>query len=111
DGMKGVTPILSDLPPPSSLSRPDGTHSGNPAVRKAVAAGEVQHMAWACERSDGARGFGFTGAHFHKNWGDDNFRRVVVNAILWTAKVDVPADGANCKLAPDELNRYLDNKK
>ena len=33
DGMKGVTPILTDLPPRDSLSRPDGPHSGNPHVR------------------------------------------------------------------------------
>jgi type 1 glutamine amidotransferase len=110
DDMKGVTPILSDLPPKETLSRPDGAHSGNLAVRKAVADGELQHVAWACERPDGARGFGFTGGHFHKNWGDENFRRIVVNAILWTAKFDVPAGGASVQLAPSDLNRYLDKK-
>jgi type 1 glutamine amidotransferase len=110
DGMKGVTPILSDLPPADTLSRPDGAHSGNPAVRKAVADGELQHVAWACERPDGARGFGFTGGHFHRNWGDENFRRVVVNAILWTAKVDVPKDGAKVDLAASDVNRFLDKK-
>ena len=31
--MEGVTPILSAHPPASTLSRPDGAHSGNPAVR------------------------------------------------------------------------------
>jgi len=47
DKMKGVTPILSDLPPPETLWRKDGARSGNPAVRKVVAAGEKQHVAWA----------------------------------------------------------------
>ena len=111
DGMKGVTPILSDLPGKDTLTRPDGAHSGNPDVRKAVAAGEIQHVAWACERTDGARGFGFTGGHFHKNWSDDNFRKVVVNAILWAAKFDVPAAGAPVVLAPGDASRYLDKKK
>ena len=93
EGMKGVTPILSDLPPQDSLSRPDGTHSGNPAVRAAVARKEPQHMAWAFEREDGGRGFGFTGGHVHWNWADPNFRKLVLNAIVWCAKGDVPADG------------------
>jgi hypothetical protein len=110
DGMKGVTPILSDLPPPSTLQRGDGPHSGNPAVRQAVAAGELQHMAWACQRPDGARGFGFTGGHYHKNWGDENFRRVVVNGILWTAQVGIPAGGAPVRLDPAEVNQHLDKK-
>jgi hypothetical protein len=30
DKMDGVTTILTDLPPVSTLDRPDGTHSGNP---------------------------------------------------------------------------------
>ena len=93
EGMKGVTPILTDLPPDSTLSRPDGAHSGNPHVRAAVARGERQHVAWACEREDGGRGFGFTGGHYHWNWGDPNFRKLVLNAILWSAKAEVPAGG------------------
>ncbi|MEX1223956.1 MAG: family 16 glycoside hydrolase, partial [Pirellulales bacterium] len=32
--MKGVTPILTALPPDSTLSRGDGAHSGNPHVRE-----------------------------------------------------------------------------
>jgi type 1 glutamine amidotransferase len=93
DGMRGVTPILSDLPPRDSLSRPDGTHSGNPQVRTAVARKEVQHVAWAAERDDGGRGFGFTGGHVHWNWADPNFRKLVLNAIAWCAKVEVPSAG------------------
>jgi hypothetical protein len=93
DGLNGVTPILTALPPPETLSRPDGPHAGNPAVRAAIARKEPQHVAWATERDDGGRGFGFTGAHWHWNWADPNFRRLVLNAIAWCAKVDVPADG------------------
>ncbi|MEZ6134545.1 MAG: NPCBM/NEW2 domain-containing protein [Pirellulaceae bacterium] len=93
--MQGVTPILSAVPPEDTMRRPDGPHSGNPAVRKAVAAGELQHMAWAAERAGGGRGFGFTGGHFHWNWGDSNFRKVVLNAIVWTAHGDIPKDGVN----------------
>jgi Trehalose utilisation len=97
DGMHGVTPILTDLPPESSLSRPDGPHEGNPAVRAAIAEGEPQCMAWAVERDDGGRGFGFTGGHFHWNWSNPNFRKLVLNAIVWCAKVEVPPNGVQDK--------------
>lgn len=93
EGMQGVTPILTALPPDTTLQRRDGAHSGNPHVRKAIANKEPQHVAWASERADGGRGFGFTGGHSHWNWGDDNFRKVVLNAIVWVAKGEVPAEG------------------
>jgi len=110
DGMKGVTPILSAVPTPDTTSRPDGTHSGNPAMRKMVADGLPQHVAWASERPDGGRGFGLTGAHEHRNWGDDNFRKVVLNAILWVAKADVPKNGVQSTVTQEQLAQNLDAK-
>jgi hypothetical protein len=79
-------------------------------VRDAVKNREPQHMAWASERADGGRGFGWTGAHFHKNWGNDNFRKLVLNAILWTAKADVPVEGVQSEVAPEQLKENLDPK-
>lgn len=110
DGMKDVTPILSAVPPASTTNRNDGPHEGNPTVRELVARGEPQHVAWACERSDAGRGFGFTGAHFHQNWGNDDFRKLVLNAILWVAKADVPRDGVQSKVTPEQLEQNLDPK-
>ena len=110
EGMTGVTPILTAVPPASTMKRPDGPHEGNPDVRAAVQRGEPQHMAWACEREDGGRGFGFTGAHYHKNWGNDDFRKLVLNAILWTAKMDVPADGVASQVSEEDLLQNLDQK-
>jgi type 1 glutamine amidotransferase len=95
ENMEGVEPILTDLPSLDTLSRPDGPHSGNPAVRAAVAAKEPQHVAWATERADGGRGFGCTGGHNHWNWGNNQFRKLLLNAIVWTAGVDLPADGVD----------------
>ncbi|WLD10243.1 DUF1080 domain-containing protein [Planctellipticum variicoloris] len=104
ENMEGVTPILTDLPPKESLSRPDGPHSGNPAVREAIAKGESQHMAWARQRPDGGRGFGCSGGHVHWNWGNDQFRKLILNAIVWTSGADVPADGVNAgKVSVDDL--------
>jgi type 1 glutamine amidotransferase len=110
DGMQGVTPILTAIPPESTMSRPNGTHEGNPEVREAVKRGEPQHMAWACERPDGGRGFGFTGAHYLKNFGNGDFRKLVLNAILWTAHIEVPADGVQSQVSEDDLKKNLDKK-
>jgi hypothetical protein len=101
EGMKGVVPILTALPPASTLVRPDGTlsrpegaHENNPAVRAAVLERkEPQHVAWAVERADGGRSFSFTGGHWHWNWGHPMQRKLVLNAIAWAAKADVPANG------------------
>lgn len=110
EGMKGVTPILSAVAPPSTMNRPDGPHSGNPAVREAVAKGEPQHVMWAYERPDGGRGFGFTGGHFHNNWGHDDFRKVVLNALLWIAKAPIPPGGVQSVVTPEDLKENLDPK-
>ncbi len=110
--LKGVTPILSAVPGADTLKRPDGPRSGNPTVRKAVANRENQHVAWAYDRPEGkGRGFGFTGAHNHVSWQNDNFRTVVLNAILWTAHVEVPEEGVPSKKPTDEeIRANLDDK-
>lgn len=95
ESMKGVTPILSAVPPASTMERPDGHHSGNATVRKMVAEGLPQHVCWVVEREDGGRGFGFTGAHYHANWANNSFRKTVLNAITWIAGADVPAAGVS----------------
>lgn len=107
---KGVLPILAAAAPESTMSRADGPHEGNPAAREAVKRGDPQVVAWLYERPDGGRGFGFTGGHFHKNWGNDDVRKVVLNAILWTAKADVPSAGVTTPVSAEELKQNLDPK-
>jgi len=111
EGMQGVTPILSAVPDGSTTNRSDGPHSGNPTMREMVARGDFQHVAWAAERADGGRGFGFTGGHFHHNWGTNDFRKLMLNAILWVAKVEIPAEGVESTLAPGQLESNLDVKE
>jgi putative membrane-bound dehydrogenase-like protein len=70
-----------------------------------------QTLMWGIERPDGGRGVGFTGGHYHRNWAVDGFRTLVLNAIIWTAGVDVPANGVKSRpLTEDELNANLDDK-
>jgi len=54
-----------------------------------------QVVAWAVERKDGGRGFGFTGGHYFENWYIPEYRKMVLNAIVWTAKVEVPKTGVD----------------
>lgn len=110
DNRKGLTPILVAVPDASTTSRPDGHHSGNPTVRAAVSRGDPQTVAWAYERTNGGRGFGFTGAHFHANWGHDDFRKLALNAILWLAKMEVPASGVESRVTGSDLESNLDPK-
>jgi type 1 glutamine amidotransferase len=70
-----------------------------------------QTLMWGIERPDGGRGVGFTGGHYHRNWGIDDFRKLVLNAIVWTAGLDVPAGGVtSTPLTDADLNANLDDK-
>jgi type 1 glutamine amidotransferase len=106
--MTGVTAILSAVPPDATRERPDGPHSNNPTVRAGKGGREV--LAWAYERPGGGRGFGCTGAHFHKNWADGDFRRLMLNGLVWTTGLDVPAEGVASVVSADDLTANLDDK-
>ena len=81
-----------------------------PAGEEAL--GSTQTLMWAVERPDGGRGVGFTGGHWHRNWAVDDFRTLVLNAIVWTAKLDVPQDGVRSQpVSERQLNENLDAKK
>jgi len=96
-GMKNVTPILSAVPPDKSR--------GTQAAREHP--GREEFLAWASEGPGKHRGFGFTGGHFHSAWGNENFRRVVLNALYWTAHAEVPKQGVQTKLTMEQLDKML----
>jgi len=91
--MAGITPILSAVPPAHTVAAEDSPRGGNPAVREALAEKRLQHLAWVSTNDHGARSFGFTGGHVHRNWANDDFRGLVLNAIAWSAGLEVPKDG------------------
>lgn len=107
--MKGVTPIVVASPDDPTRQGVSASPRG-PYAHIVAAKGRPEVLAWAVERPDGGRGFGFTGGHSHRNWGNDDFRTLVLNAILWTAKVDVPSQGAKCSLSEEDLKQNLDDK-
>ncbi|MFN8007481.1 MAG: DUF1080 domain-containing protein [Terriglobia bacterium] len=108
-GMKGVVPIL--VAKPSDETRLGTTASPRgPYPHIVSASGRDEIVMWAVERPDGGRGVGFTGGHVHANWGDDNYRKIFLNALFWTAKKEVPADGVSSTVSPEELKQNLDPK-
>jgi len=92
-GREGITSILEASAPLSVLLREDGPSSGNPVVRESVRRGDLQTLAWTYERPGRGRGFGFTGAHSHHNYRNDNFRKALLNGLAWVAGLEVPPAG------------------
>jgi hypothetical protein len=109
DSTKGRTDIL--VAKPSDAVR-DGpyVYPKGPYPHIQAAKGRDETMMWAFERADGGRSVGFTGGHFHLNWGNDHQRKVVLNALLWISKVEVPKDGVQSKVTEAELMENLDPK-
>jgi hypothetical protein len=111
ENREGVTPILSAVPPDSTRQGKDDPHGGNPEVRKGVGKNPVEHVMWVSENQNGSRGFGTTGAHFHINWAQDDWRKAVLNAVVWIAKGEVPANGVETKRPTvDEMLQNHDEK-
>jgi len=79
-------------------------HPDAKPVLKAVVDGKDQIVAWTMERKGpkGGRSFGTTLGHFHANFVIPEFRKALVNGILWTAGIEVPADGAKVMLTPEQ---------
>jgi len=98
---KGVTPLLIGQVPDTSRTTTDAKrHRGRDGV-----------IAWAYERSNDGRGFGFTGADLHKSWGYESQQKLVLNGILWSAHLPVPSDGAKISFSPAALAQHLDDKR
>jgi hypothetical protein len=112
EGLKGVTPILSAVAPLNTVHKEPSDRGGNPEVFADVSAGKPQHMAWAYDREDGGRGFGFTGLHLHANLEDASFRTVLLNGAAWVTKLEIPKDGVPSKAADkDYLEKVIDEAK
>jgi hypothetical protein len=65
--------------------------------------GNLETVAWAYERPDGGRSFGFSGADPHENWRQVAYRRLAAQAVLWTLKLPVPPGGLAVRVSADDL--------
>lgn len=73
-----------------------------PILRAAID-GKQETVAWAWERPDGGRSFGFSGLHFHDNWKRPEYRRLVAQGVLWTLKLAIPKAGLAVEVPEAEL--------
>jgi putative membrane-bound dehydrogenase-like protein len=106
---KGITPILVATPSDEVRKGPY-VHPKGPYDHIVNASGREETLMWVYERPNGGRGFGFTGGHTHANWGNPNQRKVVLNALLWIAKAEVPSDGVESAVSNEDLKQNLDPK-
>ena len=104
-----ITPLLTGVPTDAVRAGPYVSPRG-PYPHIVADSGRTETMMWVYERPDGGRSFGFTGGHTHAHWGDPNQRRIVTNALLWIAKVPVPASGVVDRITAADLTVNLDPK-
>lgn len=110
EGKLKFTPILVGKPSDDVRDGPY-VHPKGPYDHIVAASGRDEAMLWVVERPDGGRGFGFTGGHFHMNWGNESFRKIVLNTLNWVAKNQVPRRGIASKISDRDLRQNLDKKE
>jgi type 1 glutamine amidotransferase len=59
-----------------------------------------QTVSWAYQREDGGRGFVMGGVDYHVNMHVEDYRRYLLNGIVWAAGIDVPEGGVQSTLPP-----------
>jgi hypothetical protein len=107
---QALTHILVDTPSDKVRQGPY-VHPQGPYDHIVADNGRAETMMWTYQRPDGGRSFGFTGGHKHVNWANDDCRKVVLNAILWIAKVEAPPQGVESSIQPGDIFANLDPKK
>lgn len=60
-------------------------------------------VGWCCERAADGRSYATTLGHPYRNFELEAFRRAIVNAILWTAHLEVPEAGARVDVSAEIL--------
>jgi type 1 glutamine amidotransferase len=62
-----------------------------------------QVVAWAYYRADGGRSFVYGGVDFHDNmYTVDDYRRFLLNGIVWAAGLEVPEGGVQAPVPPEQ---------
>ena len=81
-----------------------------PALKGREPDGNV--VAWVCERPGAGRSFSTTCGHFYDNWEHPQFRTLILNALAWTAHVEVPSSGVSARYyTHDEIRLALGEKQ
>ncbi|MEO0447882.1 MAG: ThuA domain-containing protein [Verrucomicrobiota bacterium] len=100
-----ILPLVTGIPSQENIKRIINlwTQEGYEGI------GTPQPVMWGIERSDGGRGIGYTGGHYHRNWAIDGVRQMVLNAIVWVSGMEVPENGvSSLPVTEERLNQNLD---
>lgn len=97
DGPGRMTPVLSGI---LGIQFQDG--------KTVTIAPEKRTVAWAYQRAGGGRAFLFTGVHYLRAFDTPDIRKMLLNAIFWTAGMAVPKDGVR-SIAPDDARSIRKN--
>lgn len=65
--------------------------------------GKDETAVWSWDRPDSGRSFGFVMLHYHSNWQRADYRRMVVQGVLWSLKQDIPNEGVNVDVDSKKL--------
>ena len=95
-----IVPILTATPPDSVRN----------TLASRAAAGRTEVVSWVYERPGGGRSFANTGLHFHRNWGNNDLRKLILNACRWICRLNVPTDGVKSTVTEEDLRQHLDAK-
>jgi type 1 glutamine amidotransferase len=103
-GEVGITPLLRVPELPADPKAYPGPLAG----------AKDQVTMWAYDRAPTPQckitghSIGATFGHFYDNWRNDDYRKLILNAIVWTAHIEVPKDGIQSVWADDaEVDRIL----
>lgn len=100
--LRGVMPF-SLLDEPYYKNRFASKSPGNIVTPLATAmvppeAPKEEIVAWSLEQEQGRRGVAIVMPHFYRNWNNEDLRKLVLNAIFWAAKLDIPPTGVSSTL-------------
>lgn len=103
--MAGVKPITLNEEFYFKLKQPSDTTDLTPLVRVNIE--DADHtVGWAWTRpanSGGGRSFGFSGLHFHENWKQESYRRMMTQGVMWTVGVAIPDGGADVSIGEKDF--------
>ena len=103
-----VYPLVTAVPTKQNMVRYGSSKFWNRLAADQL--GTEQAIVWCRDSETGARGAGFVGGHYHRNWAIDDYRMMVLNSIAWVSRLEIPAGGVPSKpvtkaMLNENLNR------
>ncbi len=99
-------PLATAIPTEKNMIRyGSGKFWNRDAERKL---GAPQALLWCSDPDEGSRGAGFVGGHYHRNWAIEGYRKLILNTIVWVARLEVPENGVpSAEVTKAMLNQNL----